>query len=85
MFQMYDESISKYKYSNPHNGVSGKNKKVKRGVKTSYGNYAQCQAPSPFMFNNKINIHKARKSLVANGNSKKTFYVNNSHVMDSFK
>lgn len=40
------------------------NKKIKRGVKTSYGNYAQC---GPIHFgapNNKLKLHKARKSLM---------------------
>lgn len=85
MSQLYDESIWKYKTSNLNNSMTTKNKKSKRGVKTSYGNYAQVQVPSPFGCPTKFKLHKGRKSLIAQGASKKTFMVNNSNLLDSFK
>lgn len=67
--------------------MSNKNKKVKRGVKTSYGNYTQYHVP--MNFNNKFKLHKGRKSLIANTNtnSKKTILIKNAKgsFMDSFR
>ena len=88
MQKIYDESTSKLKNSyNLNNSVTNKNKKVKRGVKTSYGNYTQHHVP--MNFNAKFNMHKARKSLMTTGNtnSKKTILIKNAKnsFMDSFK
>ena len=65
--------------------VSKNAKKVKRGAKTSYGNYALSQIPNPFVSTNKFKLHKARKSLVSPGNGKKAFLGNNSNILESFK
>ena len=88
MQKIYDESIWKLKNSyNLNNSMSNKNKKVKRGVKTSYGNYTQYHVP--MNFNNKFKLHKGRKSLIANTNtnSKKTILIKNAKgsFMDSFR
>ena len=48
--QMYDESIWKFKGINVNNSMLYKSKKIKRGVKTSYGNYTQCEVPNQVRF-----------------------------------
>ena len=72
MQQIYDESVCKLKgYGNLNNSMTHKNKsKPKRGVKTSYGNYAQVQNPILFHGGNKLKLHKARKSMMTTHNSK---------------
>ena len=66
--------------------MQNKHKKGKRGVKTSYGNYAQPKGIGLFANPTKINIHKARKSLISQGNSKKNIFANSKNsMMESFK
>ena len=84
MYKIYDESLSKNRGMNSNGSVSNKNKKAKRGAKTSYGNYSQFQM-NPFMTSNNLKWHKARKSLVASTGSKKNMVVNNSHIIESLK
>jgi len=57
---------------------------MKRGVKTSYGNYTQLRPQSSFV-NNKFKLQKNRKSMITTGNLKQnTFYMNPKGI-DSFK
>jgi hypothetical protein len=85
MLQIYDESACRSRILNPNNSISNKNKKVKRGAKTSYGNYSQTPVHNPFVVGNKFKLHKARKSLVTQGGQKNNILMSNSHIFDSFK
>lgn len=77
--QIYNGSIIKYKATNLNSNWSTKNgKKMKRGVKTSYGNYTYLKPQSSFGNNN-------RKSLASNGNSHQNTFHFSPKILDSLK
>ncbi|CAI2381034.1 unnamed protein product [Moneuplotes crassus] len=71
--QMYDVSLVKYKPTNITPNVGKNGKKVKRGVKTSYGNYTKLRSQTSFIANNKLKLRKGRKSVA--GSNKQSFYM----------
>lgn len=83
--EIYEESVGRHNSSHVNNSILSKSKKVKRGVKSSYGNYIQSKNPHQFNISNNLKLSKGRKSIVTTGASKKSFGAyRGSSILDSF-